>query len=73
MASSLITWNVFIIACAVSTSDNDQVKVAGRRLHEYETQCYKKQKTQSLFDKFCLEEERSRNVENDCFLFLTIL
>ena len=29
-ASSLITWNIFTIRLAVSTSDNDQVKAAGK-------------------------------------------
>ena len=37
MASFLITWNMFTIGQAVSASDNDQIKAAGRILCECET------------------------------------
>ena len=30
LASLLITWNIFTIEQAISTSDNDQVKAAGK-------------------------------------------
>ena len=52
---------MFTIGQAVSTSDNDQVKAAGKDYYIYECetsvsmflrQCYKKLKTRSLFDKF---------------------
>ena len=37
MVSLLIIWNIFTVGQAVSTSDNDKVKAAGRRLYECET------------------------------------
>ena len=72
MASLLITWIIFTIGFAVSTSDNDQVKRAGIGYFNVKPawplcvvlrQCFNKQNTQSSYIYIYRERERKRERE----------